>query len=49
MKTVEIEPACGEPLGHAQDCPTVEVAGETHEVTPAWLIRQAVRRGAACC
>jgi hypothetical protein len=49
MNAVEIEPSCGELLGYAQDCPSVEVAGGNHEVAPAWLIRQGVRRSAACC
>jgi len=42
-------PSCGELLGHPQDCPTVEVDGQTHDVPPAWLIRQAVCRSAGCC
>jgi hypothetical protein len=42
-------PCCVELPGHAQDCPTVEVAGETHEVPPAWLIRPGVCRNAGCC
>ncbi|HYQ73143.1 MAG TPA: DUF2703 domain-containing protein [Gammaproteobacteria bacterium] len=41
--------SCGELLGHPQVCPTVEVAGESHEVPPAWLIRQGVCRSAGCC
>jgi hypothetical protein len=41
--------SCGELLGHPQDCPTVELGGETREVPPAWLIRQGVCRRAGCC
>ncbi|MGD2137786.1 MAG: DUF2703 domain-containing protein [Gammaproteobacteria bacterium] len=42
-------PSCGELLGHPQDCPTVEVGGQIHDVPPAWLIRQGVCRSAGCC
>jgi len=42
-------PSCGDLLGHPQDCPTIGVGGETHEVPPPWLIRQAVCRSAGCC
>jgi hypothetical protein len=41
--------SCGELLGHPQDCPTIGVGDEIHEVPPAWLIRQAVCRSAGCC
>jgi hypothetical protein len=41
--------SCGELLGHPQQCLTVAVDGEVHEVAPAWVIRQAVCRAAACC
>ncbi|MCG6900025.1 MAG: DUF2703 domain-containing protein [Gammaproteobacteria bacterium] len=41
--------SCGELLGHPQDCPTVEVDGQAHDIPPAWLIRQAVCRSAGCC
>ena len=42
-------PSCGKLLGHPQDCPTIEVDGQTHDVPPAWLIRQGVCRVAGCC
>jgi hypothetical protein len=42
-------PSCGELLGHPQDCPTVEVDGQSHDVPPVWLIRQGVCRSAGCC
>jgi hypothetical protein len=42
-------PSCGELLGHPQDCPTIGIGDESHEVPPAWLIRQAVCRSAGCC
>lgn len=42
-------PSCGELLGHPQECPTVGVDGEFHEVPPAWLIRRGVCRRAGCC
>jgi hypothetical protein len=42
-------PSCGDLLGHPQDCPTIEVGDEIHEVPPAWLIRQGVCRSAGCC
>lgn len=42
-------PSCGELLGHPQDCPTIELDGQTHEVPPAWLIRRGVCRAAGCC
>jgi ribosomal protein S27AE len=42
-------PSCSELLGHPQDCPTVEVDGQTHDVPPPWLIRQGVCRVAGCC
>jgi hypothetical protein len=41
--------SCDELLGHPQDCPTVEVAGQSHDVPPAWLIRRGVCRSAGCC
>ena len=42
-------PSCGDLLGHPQDCPTIGIGDEIHEVPPAWLIRQAVCRSAGCC
>lgn len=42
-------PSCSELLGNPQDCPTIEVDGQTHDVPPAWLIRQGVCRVAGCC
>ena len=42
-------PSCGELLGHPQACRTLELGGETLEVPPPWLIRQAVCRSAGCC
>jgi len=42
-------PTCGELLGHAQACRTLEVAGEAHEVPPPWLIRRGVCQRAGCC
>jgi hypothetical protein len=42
-------PSCGELLGHEQACRTLEVAGQTHEVPPPWLIRRGVCRSAGCC
>lgn len=42
-------PSCGELLAHALACRTLEVAGETHEVPPSWLIRQGVCQRAGCC
>jgi ribosomal protein S27AE len=42
-------PSCGALLGHPQDCPTIEVGGQTREVPPPWLIRQGVCRAAGCC
>ncbi len=41
--------SCSELLGQPQDCPTLEVAGQTHDVPPAWLIRQGVCLIAGCC
>jgi ribosomal protein S27AE len=42
-------PSCGELLGHSRDCPTVEVDGQSHDVPPAWLIRQGVCKSAGFC
>ncbi len=42
-------PSCGDLLGHTQDCPTIDVGDEIHEVPPAWLIRRAVCCSAGCC
>lgn len=42
-------PSCGELLGHEQTCRTLEVAGETHDVPPHWLIRRGICRSAGCC
>jgi ribosomal protein S14 len=41
--------SCGRLLGQEQACRTLEFAGETHDVPPAWLIREAVCRSAGCC
>jgi len=41
--------SCGELLGRPQECSAVEVDGRTHEVPPAWLIRQGVCVSAGCC
>ena len=42
-------PSCGDLLGHPQQCPTIGVGDEVHEVPPAWLIRQGVCRSTGCC
>jgi hypothetical protein len=38
----------GDLLGHPQNCPTIEMDGQAHNVPPAWLIRLGVCRSAGC-
>ena len=41
--------SCEELTGQEQACRAFQLAGETHEVPPPYLVRQAVCRIAACC
>ena len=41
--------SCGDPTGKEEQCRTIEVDGQSHEVPPPYLIREAVCRVANCC